>query len=397
MIKWLNRKRTTALFLLSFSCFSAQFRNGLHRIYMEEGQPVHLPSEYSFFVDEARRISGEIFYQDHQRSAGNNGSFNSLSLIFFQNRTYDFLKTGFVIVPKMNSTMMGKPIATVPVLNNNTWKARPGMVDFDNYDPRFNAANFMYMFIRLNMTNEQVLAHFLNMMDFPYDAKVSKYVQLVREVGKANKISLDEKVDEFQPGLLTRLCKEINTKTGGTECTIPLYKTYIETPDEEKTRKNIDTFYRSLTVGGVQQMTNEYLLPRGDLEITQKDVQLQLPDAFFYAGKKNDHSGIAFYINKIEQQLTYDFEKKTYILVFSVTPYDSSLSSDFRFSGEYFDMLKGKDQTGEIEVKKDELKSLEFSLYPDKMEVRVNLRKKGNQFDSRYLVKNTFKIKKNNP
>lgn len=395
-MKFLN-KGAFIVFFLFCSYSSAQYRNGLKGIYMPQGEQVNLPAEYNFFIDEGRRIAGEVFYQNLQRSSGRDSSFNSLELIFFENRKYDFLNTGFVLVPQMNSQLMGKNISTVPVRNNNTWKMAFGTVDFATYNPRNNVTNFLYMVICRNMTNEQVLAHFLNMMDLPANSKTSKYVQLIRDINKANKINVEEKVDEFAPGLLTKLCKDINAQTSGDECTLALYKAYIENKDENVTRQNIDRFFRSLSNMSLQNMTNDYVLPRGDLNIMEKDIKLVLPNEFFYAKKKNDQSDVSFFIEKIEQNLTYDFDKKTYVLIFKVTPHFDSMSSDFKFLGEYYDTLKGKQQIEDIEVKKNEVNYFEFFLYPDKMEVKVNMTQKENRFSYGYQLKNIFKIKKNNP
>lgn len=395
-MKFLN-KGAFIVFFLFCSYSSAQYRNGLKGIYMPQGEQVNLPAEYNFFIDEGRRIAGEVFYQNLQRSSGRDSSFNSLELIFFENRKYDFLNTGFVLVPQMNSQLMGKNISTVPVRNNNTWKMAFGTVDFATYNPRNNVTNFLYMVICRNMTNEQVLAHFLNMMDLPANSKTSKYVQLIRDINKANKINVEEKVDEFAPGLLTKLCKDINVQTSGDECTLALYKAYIENKDENVTRQNIDRFFRSLSNMSLQNMTNDYVLPRGDLNIMEKDIKLVLPNEFFYAKKKNDQSDVSFFIEKIEQNLTYDFDKKTYVLIFKVTPHFDSMSSDFKFLGEYYDTLKGKQQIEDIEVKKNEVNYFEFFLYPDKMEVKVNMTQKENRFSYGYQLKNIFKIKKNNP
>jgi hypothetical protein len=395
-MKFLN-KGVFIVFFLLYSYSFAQYRNGLKGIYMPQGEQVNLPAEYNFFIDEGRRIAGEVFYQNLQRSSGRDSSFNSLELIFFENRKYDFLNTGFVLVPQMNSQLMGKNISTVTVRNNNTWKMAFGTVDFATYNPRNNVTNFLYMVICRNMTNEQVLAHFLNMMDIPANSKISKYVQLIRDINKANKINVEEKVDEFAPGLLTRLCKDINAQTSGDECTLALYKAYIEDKDENVTRQNIDRFFRSLSNMSLQNMTNDYVLPRGDLNMMEKDIKLVLPNEFFYVKKKNDQSDVSFFIEKIEQNLTYDFDKKTYVLLFKVTPHFESMSSDFKFLGEYYDMLKGKQQIADIEVKKNEINYFEFFLYPDRMEVQVHMTKKENRFSSGYKLKNIFKIKKNNP
>lgn len=395
-MEFLN-KGTIIVFFLFYSYSSAQYRNGLKSIYMPQGEQVNLPAEYNFFIDEGRRIAGEVFYQNLQRSSGRDSSFNSLELIFFENRKYDFLNTGFILVPQMNSQLMGKNISTVPVRNNNTWKMAFGTVDFATYNPRNNVTNFLYMVICRNMTNEQVLAHFLNMMDFPANSKTSKYVQLIRDINRTNKIHIEEKVDEFAPGLLTRLCKDINAQTSGDECTLALYKAYIEDKDENITRQNIDRFFRSLSNMSLQNMTNDYVLPRGDLNIMEKDIKLVLPNEFFYVKKKNDQSDVSFFIEKIEQNLNYDFDKKTYVLKFKVTPHFDSMSSDFKFLGEYYDMLKGKQQVADIEVKKGEINYFEFFLYPDRMEVQVNLTQKENGFNYSYKLKNIFKINKHTP
>lgn len=395
-VKLLNRKGAIAFFLFSASFYSAQFMNGLNRIYMQEGEKINLPREYNFFVNEQKKNSQEIFFKNLQHSDGNGGSFNSLDLIFFENKKYDFLKTGFVIVPEINSKLMGKPISTVPVRATGTWKAPKGTVDFDTYNPRNNTTNFFYMKFFGNITDEQLLAHFFNMKVANFNSKIDNSVQFIRDINKANKIQINENFDSESPGLLTRLCKEINSKMPDSDCNFAPYKAYLANPDEDKTRKNLDDFYGSIWNNGVDDVTNEYILPRGSIDLPQKALKLVLPNQFFYGKSKNDQSDVFFYINNIQHNLTYDFKLKTYVFIFKITPFADSLSSDFKFISSYHNTLKGKQEVGEIEVKKNEIKNIELLLYPDRMEVQVYFKGNDNRFDYHYKLKNIFNIKKNN-
>lgn len=371
--------------LLMLNCFG-QFRQRINAFFMDEASYKALPSQYNPFVKEMRKYADDIFFQSLQFSSGKGGDFKSLDIIF--KRNFDFLNTGFIIEGTNTDKMMGASLSIIPIISTDTWKAKD-IVDFSKYNPLDNTTNFFYYKYYLNLTDEQLLANFIN--NNSWDTKNSDETGLqrfVKDINKVNKINIGQNLSDATT--LKEICKEINQQMPKSDCGYAAYKTYLLDKDEVKTRNNINNFYRNLNNSTLENITDNFLLPKGIITFEQKELKLTLPKSDFKSEDKN--SEISFFINEIEHQLTYDFEKKTYILIVNVTPYNQTLSNNFSFVSEYYDVLKGKKVTGEIPVEKTSLKKMEFLIYPEKMEVRTYFKNK-NGYNVNYMLKKTFNLK----
>lgn len=376
----------------------SQFRQSVNNIFMEKKQYKNLPKEYNFLSDNLRILSNDIYFQNLQFSDSKHGSFKSLDLIFFNNKQYQLLNTGFFLKPIGNDKLGKALLSIIPTLTNDTWKGN-NVVDFDKYNPKNNLTNFSFFKHFINISEENLLADFINKSDqkrtqntseksrtiYTYSVadkeldEKQKKLNLkifVDDINKANKIKIDLAKVENKP--LENLCQQIKIQMPNSDCTFAAYKAYFEDKDEEITRIKMDRFFWQTSQVDISSITNEFLLPRGDIEFGEDELQMNLPNDLFYKNDKNDSSAISFNLNKIEHQLTYDFDKNIYVFKVKVFPYPNSMSSDLKFIGEYRDVFKRQDFTKEINVNKNTLKNIEFLIYPDKINVQLVVNLDGN-------------------
>lgn len=402
---------------MSIVVFS-QFRQSIRNIFMQTGEYKSLPKEYNFLIDNMRLHSENIYFQNLQFSKARNSGFVSLDLIFFNTAKYEFLNTGFEIKPTGNNKIGQREVTIVPTRANDTWKGSE-VVDFSKYNPLDNKANFFFMKYFLNISDADLLAHFINNADnvqLPKSRKKTESVVAISaeeverekkrnesnlkifidDINKVNNIKINPAEYEKSGKSLNDLCEEINKQMPDSDCGFSAYKTYIADIDEKRTRANLDVFYRGLSSQRLDELTDDFVLPRGDIEFEEKNLNLIFPKDLFYNKDKGNKSELSFFINKIEHHLTYDFNKETYVLIVKLFPYFDSLSSDFKFIGLYDDVLKGKNITSEISVSKNDFKNIEFLIYPDKMKINIVFKNKEYNYDKSFALKKEIILNKVN-
>ncbi|WP_131450831.1 hypothetical protein [Chryseobacterium sp. FH1] len=385
---------------------------------MQQGEYRSLPKDYNFLMDNMRLHNESIYFQNLQFSQGKGGGFKSLDLIFFNNVKYEFLNIGFEIKTTGKDKIGQREVTIVPARANDTWKGSD-VVDFNKYNPKDNLTNFFFMKYFLNISDADLLAHFINnanSVQIPKPIKKRESVvtvsteELERErkrnesnlklfindINKVNKININSDEYEKSGKSLDDLCKEINKQMPDSDCGFSAYKTYIADNDEKRERVNLDIFYRSISSQSLDRLTDDFVLPRGDIEFDEKKLNLTFPKDLFFNTEQENKSELSFFINKIEHHLTYDFDKETYVLIVKIFPYSDSLSSDFKFISLYDDVLKGKNVTSEIFVNKNDFKNIEFLIYPDRLKINVVFKNREYNYDKIYALKKEIIFNKAN-
>lgn len=369
---------------------------------MKDDYKAKLPAEFVEVKKFLGKLGEDVFFQGLQSSGGMTGNYTSLDLVFLEDFQLKFANTGFDFKVLSKDLISGRKGSQNYTTANSTWKGH-SIVHMGDYNPKNNVKNFFYFKYILNLTDEQLLAHFINNVDNfkNYNSQVSNLDIFISDIEKVNKIKIDKTKVESSNLQVKELCKQINAQMKDSDCGFAGYKTYIEDKDAKKTRQNIDRFFGNLGRYNLSTITDDYLLPRGKYTFADPELNVVLPNNFFYLKKKNDQSAINFYIEEVDYQLKYDFEKETFVLVVKLVPFRNTLSADFKFFSEFQSALKTKPSIEEISVEKENFKYLELYIYPEKMEAKVYLNNNKNQFSgSSYIqnfqLKNTFKFEKAN-
>lgn len=380
------------LLLILFANINAQYRERINILLFDGSDYEQLPKEYKPLSDEIRKIGDLIYYQNLQHSGGNYGMYTSLTLIFNEDFEYNFFNLGFRFNTIPNDNLFGNKVSLISTNIRSTWKGRY-VVDFEDYNPLDNIKNFFYLKYFLNITDEQLLANFINNINIPYNSDKSRLDVFINDIEKGNNIKIDKSIIDKSDQKLKDLCKQINLQMSKSDCGFSAYKTYIADKDDKITRKKIDDFYRNFSNQSLSQVTDDFILPRAEIDFYDKELKLTLPNEFFYEKKKNDQSNVSFYVENINHQLTYDFDEKTYVLNVKVHPFNNSLSSEFKFLSEYYDILKSRKIKSEINVDRNAFKYLEFLIYPTKVKIKVYFNDKNSPFVSDSFTK-SFQLKK---
>lgn len=378
--------------MILFANINAQYRERINILLFDGSDYEQLPKEYKPLSDEIRKIGDLIYYQNLQHSGGNYGMYTSLTLICNEDFEYNFFNLGFRFNTIPNDNLFGNKVSLISTNIKSTWKGRY-VVDFEDYNPLDNIKNFFYLKYFLNITDEQLLANFINNINIPYNSDKSRLDVFINDIEKGNNIKIDKSIIDKSDQKLKDLCKQINLQMSKSDCGFSAYKTYIADKDDKITRKKIDDFYRNFSNQSLSQVTDNFILPRAEIDFYDKELKLTLPNEFFYEKKKNDQSNVSFYVENINHQLTYDFDEKTYVLNVKVLPFNNSLSSEFKFLSEYYDILKSRKVKSEINVDRNSFKYLEFLIYPTKVKIKVYFNDKNSPFVSDSFTK-SFQLKK---
>jgi hypothetical protein len=331
-----------------------------------------LPNSFKFLSDWSKETVDNIFYSNLQRNGNpkNSASFNSLDLILKRKFDFDFLDTGFILSFNKN---IEKRETKVNVVNNNVWriKAYNAIVDFDKFNPENMTNNFYYMKILGGVSDEALLANFINQTHTygNYNDSISITTRFIKALNKSQNLSINESLDKDRNFRLSQLCDEINAQVPNSNCGFPAYVAYIRDEDRNKTIANINKFYYPLITRTLQDVMDKELLPEGDYEFYKKNVSFTLPSKYFKGD--NSKESLTFNVRKIEYDVNYDFEKQSYYVDLTLESHKNSLNSDISYKIKYNNMLKNKTSKKNISIKKEEFKSVLLRVYPKYIEVSL--------------------------
>lgn len=376
---------------------------------MMENEYHNLPKDYDFLINDLRTSSEKIYFQNLQFSQGKGSNFKSLDLIFFNDKNYQFLNSGFEIIPVGNDKISNAKVTIVKTTSEETWKGE-NVIDFNKYNPKNVKENFSLLKYFTGVSEENVLANLINNLDgnqykkdkayrkknYTYYAvdkekKKKKYKAnlniFINDINKANNIKID--IKKAQNESLESLCQQIATQKKS-DCSNAVYNAYIDDKDEEFARIKMDNFFSNISNKSLSEITDELILPRGEIQFEEKKLNLFFPKELFFPSENSNEISLNIY--RIEHHLTYDYDNNTYVLKVKIFPYTNSVSSDFKFESSYYDALKGENVTSEIFVDKNSFESIDFLIYPNKMKASVFFSKDG--YGMNYLLKKEIVFRK---
>ncbi len=331
----------------------------------------NIPKELQYFKDWYDASIKGVFYQDLQFNSNprNSAYFKSLGLIFRKNNEFEFQNSGLKITFELDPE---KKVDPVRLTNNHYWNimAYGITIDLDTYDPEGDFYRFLILQHMQSMSEAQSLANFINTFTEPKDDK-SAVEQFIDDVNAANNLNV-----VYQKEIrLADLGKAINAQMAkGSNIYWAPYNTYINNDDQEKTRKRMQEFFRSLGVMDMAQTINDNVTPNGDLEFSKRQVKITLPQKHFKYVSKSITEPVSFYIYKIEYDLNYDYRDKVYEFSIKLYPRtDNGTLDDYAFKHKYKDIFNNrKEKVERTVVKKDEIEYVELIFRPKTWSISVN-------------------------
>lgn len=265
--------------LLSFS-LSAQnaprYYPSLKNLFQQDFDK-QMPNDFKYYDTWIKNLTQAIFYKDLQQSASPRGdaSFMSMGLIFKRLNTFTIGNSGLEIIINKD-----KPDFSVPVNIQMEQKFRI-LAYFRSFDPnKYNPTDFKQKFelglMIFNLSEEQVLAEFINRYISDWNNKKTTAIQrLVNDLRKEAKvkITVDENKDK---GLLTEIAKQVYQQTNR-YCSSTLYDIYIKTKDPKKEYQNFLGFFRKYANDNASDYIDEVVSYETTIAIPKAEISLLIP------------------------------------------------------------------------------------------------------------------------
>lgn len=234
-------------------------------------------TDFNYFNDWIREIAKNVFYKDLQHSGSRNGdaSFDSMGLIFKRQNNFPLGNSGFEL-----SFNKGKSDFSIPINIQLEQKFRVlaynSRFDINSYDPANLKQKYALGLQIFNLSEEQVLAHFLNnfvnVNDNKYDSPLEKFIIDLNKKQK-NKIPFDKNNEKIKLKDITLQVVEHTKKS----CSDVLYDLYIKSKTSEEEAKKFNQFFRKFTPENASSYIDMIAGYEATIAIPGKEFSLQIP------------------------------------------------------------------------------------------------------------------------
>jgi hypothetical protein len=236
-----------------------------------------MPNDFKYYDTWIKNLTQAVFYKDLQQSASPRGdaSFMSMGLIFKRLNNFKIGDSGLEIIINKD-----KPDFSVPVNIQMEQKFRilAYLRSFDpnNYNPTDFKQKFELGLMIFNLSEEQVLAEFINRYISDWNNKKTTAIQrLANDLRKEAKvkITVDENKDK---GLLTEIAKQVYQQTNR-YCSSTLYDIYIKTKDPKREYQNFLGFFRKYSNDNTSDHIDEVVSYETTIAIPKAEISLLIP------------------------------------------------------------------------------------------------------------------------
>lgn len=236
-----------------------------------------MPSHFNYYDVWIKNLTQAVFYKDLQHSANPRGdaSFQSMGLIFKRQNSFKLGNSGFELVVNKD-----KPDFSTPVNIQMEQKFRIlayfRSFDPNKYDPKDLKQKYELGLMIFNLSEEQVLAEFLNRYISDWNDKKKTAIQRLTDDLKKEakvKIVVDEKNDK---SLLKSIVTQVYQQTNK-YCSSVLYDIYIKTKDQKKEMQNFLGFFRKYASENASDYIDEIVSYETTIAIPKGALSVMIP------------------------------------------------------------------------------------------------------------------------
>lgn len=236
-----------------------------------------MPNSFNYYDIWIKSLTQAVFYKDLQHSANPRGdaSFQSMGLIFKRQNSFKLGNSGFELIVNKD-----KPDFSVPVNIQMEQKFRI-LAYFRSFDPnKYDPKNFKQKYelglMIFNLSEEQVLAEFINRYISDWNDKKKTAIQRLTDDLKKEakvKIVVDEKNDK---SLLKSIVTQVYQQTNK-YCSSVLYDIYIKTKDQKKEMQNFLGFFRKYASENASDYIDEVVSYETTIAIPKGALSVMIP------------------------------------------------------------------------------------------------------------------------
>lgn len=226
--------------------------------------PDDIPEILGFLKEGIQNLLDTVYYKDLQynKSPRGDAAFYSLSIVG-KRMGIELPGTGIYIL--LNPDAEGDAISAFPVTVEYEWKILAYLRSFNLEGFSFTPQEFFEIALRvLNLSEEQVIAHFINTFTTPADSTVTSIEQFINDINEVNNLNIDTPTGETT---LSTVVSQIYQQSGKYASLIG-FKTYLLTQDLTETKNKLKTFFRLILPQDIESYIKDILIPKFKATLT---------------------------------------------------------------------------------------------------------------------------------
>lgn len=220
-----------------------------------------LPEVLGFIKDGLSTMLGKIHFKDLQYSKSPKGdaAFYSLSIVSPKRLALEIPSTGIALVLNPDLTGGDSNISSFPITIEYQWKVLAYIRAFKSSSFSFQPQDiFELALMVLNLTEEQIMANFLNIFVVPSNEQTTRLQQFINDVNTQYDIQIPQPQENTT---LRQVVQQINAETGSYASAIS-FGAYVIDTDFEVTKANLRKFFRSFIPTDIEAYLKDLLIPQ---------------------------------------------------------------------------------------------------------------------------------------
>ncbi|WP_130735947.1 hypothetical protein [Flavobacterium sp. J27] len=221
-----------------------------------------IPEILGFIKEGLVGLLGKIHYKDLQytKSPRGDAAFYSLNIVSPKRLAIELPGTGISLVLNPDVTGNDFSISSFPITVEYQWKVlgylRAFNIDSFSFAPQ---ELFEMALLVLNISEEQVLANFINVFVTPSDANITPLQQFVIDINEETTIVLPPPTNNTT---LTEIVQEIYTQGGNQYASLTAFGVYLLDDDLNTTLNRVKLFFKSFIPDDLDAFIKDILIPK---------------------------------------------------------------------------------------------------------------------------------------
>ncbi|UOX32317.1 hypothetical protein LXD69_09655 [Flavobacterium sediminilitoris] len=221
-----------------------------------------IPEILGFIKEGLVGLLGKIHYKDLQytKSPRGDAAFYSLNIVSPKRLAIELPGSGISLVLNPDVTGNDFSISSFPITVEYQWKVlgylRSFNIDSFSFAPQ---ELFEMALLVLNISEEQVLANFINLFVTPSDANITPLQQFVIDINAETTIVLSPPTNNTT---LTEIVQEIYTQGGNQYASLTAFGVYLLDDDLNTTLSRVKLFFKSFIPDDLDAFIKDILIPK---------------------------------------------------------------------------------------------------------------------------------------
>lgn len=220
-----------------------------------------IPDILGFIKTGVTNLLNKIYYKDLQysKSAKGDAAFYSLSIVSPKRLDIEIPGTGIYLVLNPDLTTGNSNISAFPITVEYEWKILAYLRQFSLGNFSFDPQQIFEIALRiLNVSEEQAIAHFINIFVEPSNQNIAPLQQFVQDLNTNLGLNLTLPT---QSTTITQVVQEVFAQTGK-YASLAAFSSYLLSGNTQDTANKVKVYFRSLLPQDIDSFIKEVIIPK---------------------------------------------------------------------------------------------------------------------------------------